>query len=231
MSIKSEFQVMQLSDSFFPSGMFGMSHGLESLTRSGHIKNEEDVLKFIENQIYFQFAPCDCQFLLHVIKAVKQNNLQQIIELDNKYHSLKLIKEARIASTRSGQQILYCGSDMISNKNLLMRQFLKKIQTKKAHGTYPVCFGIVTTSLGIPSTSSVRMMFYSYSTGIVAAAVRLGTIEHFAGQRILMQVSKYVNPIIRSIKKKSVDDIWQLTPMTDIFQMIHEHNNNRMFIT
>ncbi|MGI0058396.1 MAG: urease accessory protein UreF [Nitrosotalea sp.] len=231
MNTKSEFQIMQLSDSFFPSGMFGMSGGLESLVRSGYIKKEEDVLKFIENQIYFQFAPCDCAILIHVIKAAKQNNLQQIIELDNKYYSLKLIKEVRIASTRSGQQILFCGSDMMGNKNLLMRQFLKKIQDKKTHGTYPVCFGIVTTSLGISSTSSVRMMLYSYSTSVVAAAVRLGIIEHFAGQRILMHVSEYVNQAVRSIKKKSIDNIWQLTPITDIFQMTHEHSNNKMFIT
>ncbi|MHB8602148.1 MAG: urease accessory protein UreF [Nitrosotalea sp.] len=231
MNINSEFQIMQLSDSFFPSGMFSMSGGLESLVRSGNIKKEEDILKFIENQIYFQFAPCDCPFLLHVIKAVKQNNLQKIIELDDKYYSLKLIKEVRLASTRSGQQILHCGVDMIGNKNLLIRQFLKKIQTKKSHGTYPICFGIVAASLGISSTSSVRIMLYSYNTSVVAAAVRLGIIEHFAGQRILMCASEYANHIIKSIKKKSIDSIWQLTPMTDIFQMMHEHSDNRMFIT
>lgn len=231
MNINSEFHIMQLSDSFFPSGMFGMSWGLESLVRSGHIKKEENVLKFIENQIYFQLVPCDCPFLLHVIKAVKQNNLQKIIELDDKYYSLKLIKEVRMASIRSGQQILYCGSDMIGNKNLLIRKFLKKIQAKKSHGTYPVCFGIIAASLGISGTSSVRMMIYSYSTSVVAAAVRLGIIEHFAGQRILMCVSEYANNIIKSIKKKPIENIWQLTPMTDIFQMMHEHSDNRMFIT
>ena len=38
---------MQLSDSFFPSGMFGMSGGLESLVKYDKIKDNNDVLKFI----------------------------------------------------------------------------------------------------------------------------------------------------------------------------------------
>ena len=36
-----EFHMMQLADSFFPSGNFGFSGGLESFVRSGSIKEKK----------------------------------------------------------------------------------------------------------------------------------------------------------------------------------------------
>jgi len=41
----NEFHLMQLADSFFPSGMFGMSGGLESFVKHDKIKTKRDILQ------------------------------------------------------------------------------------------------------------------------------------------------------------------------------------------
>ena len=233
MNTNHEFHLMQLADSFFPSGMFGMSGGLESFVKHDKIKTDRDVLKFILHQIHFQIAPCDCVVLSETMVAAQNNDILKIINIDNRFFSMKLVKEIRNASVRSGQQMLNCATYMLSpnNKNKFVRKFQNKIESKQAVGTYPVCLGIAAHCLQISRQSAIRMMLYSYSVSVIGAALRLGIIQHLNGQWILMQLAEDINTLSKTITQKSISDIWQLTPFTDILQMVHEHDDSRMFIT
>lgn len=233
MNTDHEFFLMQLADSFFPSGMFGLSNGLESLTKHNRIKNKQDVLNFIEQQIEFQLVPCDCMVFLIAMEAAKNDNIEELVEADNRFYSMKLIREVRNTSVRTGSQILNCIIQMTfdKKKDNTAKNFQKKIASNETVGTYPVCLGIAASLLGIPAKSGVRMMLYSFSQSVIAAAIRLGIIEHISGQIILTTLADKINSISENIKKESLNSIWQLTPMTDIFQMIHEHDDSKMFIT
>ena len=233
MNTNHEFHLMQLADSFFPSGMFSMSGGLESLVKHGKIKTDRDVLKFIRHQIHFQLVPCDCIVLSETMVAAQNKDILKIINIDNRFFSMKLVKEIRNASVRSGQQMLNCVMYMLSpnNKNKFVRKFQNKIESKQAVGTYPVCLGIAAHCLQISRQSAVRMMLYSYSISVIGAALRLGIIQHLNSQWILMQLTEDINTLSKTMTRKTISDIWQLTPFTDILQMAHEHDDSRMFIT
>jgi len=233
MNTDHEFFLMQLADSFFPSGMFGLSNGLESLVKHDRIKNKQDVLNFIEQQIEFQLVPCDCMVFLIAMEAAKNENIEGLVEADNRFYSMRLIREVRNTSVRTGSQILNCIIQMTfdKKKNNIAKNFQKKITSNETVGTYPVCLGIAANLLDIPAKSGVRMMLYSFSQSVIAAAIRLGIIEHISGQIILTTLADKINSISESIKKESLNSLWQLTPVTDIFQMIHEHDDSKMFIT
>ena len=51
----SELTLMQLSDSFFPSGLYTMSNGLETLFDEKHVLSESDVCDFLEVVLEQQF--------------------------------------------------------------------------------------------------------------------------------------------------------------------------------
>ena len=228
----NEFHLMQLADSFFPSGMFGMSGGLESFVKHGKIRTERDVLRFIRQQIHFQLVPCDCVVLYEAMNAAQNNCISKLVDIDRRFFSMKLIKEVRNASVRSGQQMLNCVIYMTSNKeNKFARKFQNKIESKQTAGTYPVCLGIAANCMHISKQSAAKMMLYSYSVSIVGAALRLGIIQHLDGQWILAQLEDNIDKLMNNMIRKSIYDIWQLTPFTDILQMDHEHDDSRMFIT
>ena len=46
-TIKQKLTLMQLSDSFFPSGSYTLSHGLESLVQNYRLKHPEDLKTFL----------------------------------------------------------------------------------------------------------------------------------------------------------------------------------------
>jgi urease accessory protein len=224
---------MQLADSFFPSGMFSMSGGLESLVIHKKITNWEQVLNFIKEQIEFQLVPSDCVVLSITIDGVKNFDLEKVVHIDNKYYSMKLAKEVRNSSVRSGKQVFHCLKHMIGeNKNKFLKQFDSKIESKETPCTYPVALGITAVCLELPIQSIMRIFLYSFSSSVVSAAIRLGVIQHLDAQKILLLLAKHVNNIILNLtQKKTTKDIWQLTPLTEIHQMKHEHNESRMFIT
>jgi len=233
MSTSHEFHLMQLADSFFPSGMFSMSGGLESLVIHKKITSWEQVLNFIKEQIEFQLVPSDCVVLSITIDGVKNFDLEKVVHIDNKYYSMKLAKEVRNSSVRSGKQVFHCLKHMIGeNKKKFLKQFDSKIESKETPCTYPVALGITAVCLELPIQSVMRIFLYSFSSSVVSAAIRLGVIQHLDAQKILMLLAKHVNNIILNLtQKKTTKDIWQLTPLTEIHQMKHEHNESRMFIT
>lgn len=235
MSTDKEFHMMQLSDSAFPSGMFSMSGGLESLFHHNIITNWKQVQEFIIEQIEFQLIPCDCSILIETMNAVNKNNIPQITNIDNKYYSIKLTKDIRNSLVRSGKQVFNCLMHVINESNTkinFLKQFKNKIELYETPCTYPVALGIYAQCLDISLASALRILLYTFSSSVVSAAIRLGIIQHLEAQKILGLLSEPVNIFIsKKIKEKSTSDIWQLTPFTEIHQMHHEHNDSRMFIT
>ena len=233
MNTSHEFHLMQLSDSFFPSGMFSMSSGLEPLINNKKITNWNDVLNFIIEQIEFQIHPCDCAVLSIAITGAKNNDLKTVIDVDKKYYSMKFPKEIRNSSTRSGKQVLNSIIHMMENHDNsdFLYKFNKKIESKETPGTYPVTLAVGAVCLDIPLESITRMLLYSFSSSIVSAAIRLGLIQHLDAQKILKLLAEPINKLILTNEEKNLEDIWQLTPLTEIYQMNHERNESRMFIT
>ena len=234
MSMDKEFQIMQLSDSFFPSGIFSMSGGLESLFNQKVITNMQQVYDFILEQIEFQLLPCDCNVVKLTMSAVKENDIAIILDIDKKFYSMKLTKDIRNSLVRSGKQVFNCLMYMIESdneKNSFLNQFRKKIENNETSCTYPVAFGIYAQIFKIPLTSAIKIMLYSFSSSVVSAAIRLGIIQHLEGQKILAELAKPVNNFVSEKLYEKTTDIWQLTPLTEIHQMYHEHNESRMFMT
>ena len=235
MNTDKEFQIMQLSDSFFPSGMFSMSGGLESLFQHNIVTNGDQIREFIIEQIEFQLIPCDCSVLSITMNAVKNNELTQIMSIDNKFYSMKLTKDVRNSLVRSGKQVFNCLMYIVNDSNQkkhFLKQFKSKIEKNETPCTYPVAMGIYSQCLDISLQSAMKILLYSFCSSVISAAIRLGIIQHLDAQKILGLLAEPVNTfVINKIKEKTLADIWQLTPLTEIHQMYHEHNESRMFIT
>ena len=91
----SELTLMQLSDSFFPSGMYTMSNGLETVFDQKRVRSESDVYDFLENILEQQLGPADSVALSNAYDCAKNDDISGIIQCDEILHSMKLIEETR----------------------------------------------------------------------------------------------------------------------------------------
>ena len=75
------------------------------------------------------------------------------------------------------------------------------------------------------------MMMYGVTVGIVGAALRLGLIQHFEGQKIIHNIKPIISQTLKEHSNKSLFEMWQFAPQMDIAQMSHEKMDSKMFIT
>ena len=56
----SDLSLMQISDSFFPTGLYTMSNGLETLFSEKRIASIDELYELIQTNIVQQIGPADC---------------------------------------------------------------------------------------------------------------------------------------------------------------------------
>ena len=228
--IEQELGVMQLSDSFFPTGIFATSNGLEFLFTEKKIKGMTDLIEMIRINIIQQIGPSDCVALANAFDSANKQDFDKVVEADSMVFATKSIKEIRSASVRSGVQLIKCVSEFVKDDKIL-NQYKKNVIKNKAHGVFPVSFAVCCNALKIKKEKSMAMMLYGFTVGIVGAALRLGLIQHFEGQKIIHSIKPIISQTIKEYSNKSLFEMWQFAPQVDIFQMSHEKMDSKMFIT
>lgn len=224
-----EISILQLSDSFFPTGLYATSSGLEALSQTKKLKSK-DIFQFISMQLQQVMGPSDCTAMSHAYEACKKKNIVSLLHADESLYYMKLIEETRIASTRSGNQLLKCVSTFAKD-NKMLKKYQIAIRKGKATGVYAVSFGVVTNSLNIPKNKAGIMLLYGLTVSIVGAAMRLGILEHFEGQKLIHELGPIISHAVSENIDRSISSMWQFAPSLDILQMKHEVQSSKMFIT
>jgi urease accessory protein len=225
----SEISILQLSDSFFPTGLYATSSGLEALSQTKKLKSK-NISQFIAMQLHQVMGPSDCTAMGYAYESCNRNDIVELIHADESLYYMKLIEETRIASTRSGNQLLKCVSSFAKNKKML-KEYQIAISKGKATGVYAVSFGVVTSSLNIPKKKAGMMLLYGLAVSIVGAALRLGRLQHFEAQKITHELGPVILQTVLENIDRQISSMWQFAPSLDILQMKHEAMSSKMFIT
>jgi urease accessory protein len=226
----NEISMLQLSDSFFPTGMYTTSNGLEALFYNKRIKNSNELRDLVQVYLEHQIGPADCAALGNSYEYAQRSDLPKVLEVDQKIFSMKLVKEIRDASSRAGTQLLKCLTFFTPNAKLL-NMYLVAINKGQASGVYPVALAIASKTLNIPKNKSGLMMLYSFSVSVVGAALRLGLVQHFEGQRIIHELKPTISEVVKNNIDRPLESMWQFAPDIDITQIVHERMSSKMFIT
>src|ERR671914_1624792 len=108
----SLLSLLQLSDSAFPSGRYTLSYGLETLVESGHLTvpaESSALVALLGDSIRFGAAPSDGLALACAHRAAGPDgsaDLERVTRVDLRLTAVKLPREARDASTRTGRAVL-----------------------------------------------------------------------------------------------------------------------------
>lgn len=241
-----DISMMQLGDSFFPTGMYTTSSGLEAMFYNRERKSKQDIYEFISVCLKYQLGPADCVALSNAFEAAQISELKAIQEIDDLLFCMKLVKEIRDASTRSGTQLMNCvlsfindnpnsnnstTQDDISNPNTILSSYYKSVKNKNSHGVYPVALAVVSNALKISKDRACLLLLYGFTVSIVGAALRLGMFPHFEGQQIIHSLRPIMLEVINENIGRTLSKMWQFSPGIDILQISHERMDSKMFIT
>ncbi len=219
--------LMQLSDSFFPSGSFTLSHGLESLLYSGQIKSSQDFKNYLRILLYQKVGPSDLVALLHAFQASNCGVLEGIQQADQRLYAQCLIQDVREAQCKSGRALLMVAQSTWPHEQL--DWYANQIQSGQCCGMHPVVFAVVGQAAGLDYSDSLLAFLHGFVTGLCGAAIRLGLLGHLNAQLILKEIAPDLEMVMAQSLSSTLDEMWSCTPSIDIAQMRHQHLPQRQF--
>jgi urease accessory protein len=231
--IGSLVSLLQLSDSAFPSGRYTLSYGLEALVQGGYLAapvESSALTALLSDSIRFGAAPSDGAGLACAHRASDRRgavDLEVVTQVDVRLTAVKLPREARDASTRSGRAVLATASAAIGGSAL--HDYAEHVKAGRSPGNHAVVVGLLGARLGAPCLEAVAGELYAFSSSWVAAGVRLGLVDHRGAQAVLHRM----RPVIAAAALEAIDrDVGQIsscTPLLDVMAMRHEEAELRLF--
>lgn len=223
-TVKQKLALMQLADSFFPSGSYTLSHGLESLVQSRTIQQPKDLILFLQLLLGNKIAPSDLVALIHAYTGSAANNLETIRQAD-----AQLFVQTAIAITRKTQRQTGRALLMVAQSTWHHEQLEALAGDRQFNCLHPIIFGIVSNIAGLTVTDTVLAFLHGLVTGILGAAIRLGILGHFQAQQILCQLAPDIEAACHYSFTLKLNQMWSCTPMIDLAQMCHSKLATRLF--
>jgi urease accessory protein len=233
-ALGSLLSLLQLSDSAFPSGRYTLSYGLEALVQSGHLtvpSERSTLLRLLGDSIHFGAAPSDGLALACAHRAVSEagTDLELLTQVDTRLTAVKLPREVREASTRTGRALLAAATAAIGAGAL--HDYAERVRRGASPGNHAVLIGLLSASLGVPCLDAVVGELYAFSSSWVGAGLRLGLIDHRGAQALLHRVRPVIAAAAPDVIDRDASQISSCTPFLDVMAMRHEQAEMRLFAT
>jgi len=227
--------LLQLSDSAFPSGRYTLSYGLETLVQSGHLAAPAAVStlsSLLCDSVRWGVGPSDGAALACAHRALGPDgdvDLELIAQVDLRLTAVKLSREAREASARTGRAVLATATAAFGTS--LLDPYAERVKQGRSPGNHAVVVGLLGAGLGVPCLEMLVGELYAFASGWAAAAVRLGLVNHRAAQALL----HHARPVLAAVAHEALDrpvnvnQISSCTPLLDVMAMRHEQAELRLF--
>jgi urease accessory protein len=218
---------LQMGDSFFPSGAFAHSSGLETFVADGLVSGREELVHFIESYLVGLVGRCDLVFVRLAYASAVKGDAGEVVRLDRLAHAMKLSKELRGASTQMGRQVLQVMRDLYPSP--LLHSLWQSLEARELRGHHPVVFGSACGSMGMGMENTLLAYLYSLIASLVSAGVRLIPLGHSDGQRTINELKPLAARMTEAVEMLKHADISTFAPALEVRAMQHEGLSTRLF--
>jgi urease accessory protein len=215
---------LQLADSFFPTGMFTQSHGLERYVELG-VRGEAAIAALVESYILHAAGPAEALAARWACRAAQQPDLALVEQIDRRLDASKLAQEPREASRRCGGRILLLGAELFPDG--IATQYLQQ----HAPGHQAIALALIAADSGLDEEAATLVELHSYTVSLVSAAVRLGAIDHITAQKILVRMQPIMLQAATLGHERNWQQIGSFAPEIDLMQMQHQYALAHMFVS
>lgn len=234
-ALSAHVSALQLADSGFPSGRYTLSYGLEAVVQSGLLSSADGaatLTSLLGDCVRFGVARSDGVALACGHRALGADGVVDwdlVTRADQRLTAVKLSREAREASARTGRALLATASALVGGAPV--ETCAELVHGRRTPGNHAVVLGLVSAALGVPRLLAVAGELYSFCASWVAAAVRLGAVDHRIAQQVLHRVRPVTADAARTAAELHVAQIASCTPFLDVMAMRHEQAELRLFAT
>lgn len=226
MNTRSLLTGLRFVDSFFPSGGYAFSSGLEAAVQGGAIQNAEELSRYVVESLTTGIGEREAVAVGLAHEAYVSGSLEIAIKADRELEAMKLGRESRTASRQMGRQVIRLAADQHTRKPLI-EDYLAAVEAERTPGHLAVSLGLTLAAAGWSKANTIAAFLYQTATGFVAAAMKLMPLGQREGQRLLESWIEVIERISHNAAHQRVLQSW--SPVQDIYAMRHSRLESRLF--
>lgn len=218
---ENDFLLWQLADSAFPAGGFSHSGGLEAAWQAGEVDTRQRLIEFLKASMQqaargaVPFATAACA------------DPSEFATLDRLCNAFLTNHIANQASRAQGQAMLASGERIFTSSEIAALR--SAVRDGGLFGHFAPALGAILGLLGFSRRQAAALLLFMTLRGLVSAAVRLGMIGPMEGQRIEFELGPDAHRLADKCHELTTDDLFQTSPLIDIFGGTHDRLYSRLF--
>lgn len=213
-------------DSFFPSGGYAYSSGLEAAVQSGAVRNAEELSRFVVESLTTGMGEREAVAVGLAHDAFVSDILEVAFKADRELEAMKLVRETRTASCQMGRQVIRLAAEQ-QDRHSLIDDYLAAVESGHSSGHMAVSLGLALAVAGWSKEDTIAAFLYQAATGFVAAAMKLMPLGQREAQRLLENWLPLIEPVSHNAAHQRVLQSW--SPVQDIYAMRHSRLESRLF--
>ncbi|HSF68171.1 MAG TPA: urease accessory UreF family protein [Nitrospiraceae bacterium] len=226
MNTRSLLNGLRFVDSFFPSGGYAFSSGLEAAVQGGAVRNAEELSCYVVESLMTGIGEREAVAVGLAHDACVSGLIDGAFNADRELEAMKLGQESRAASRQMGRQVIRLAVGQ-KPQHSVIGDYRAAVEAERTPGHLAVSFGLTLAAGGWSKEDSIAAFLYQTATGFVAAAMKLMPIGQREGQRLLETWIEIIEPVSRQAAQQRVLRSW--SPVQDIYAMRHSRLESRLF--
>lgn len=221
--------LLQVANSSFPTGAFNHSYGFETWFSDGTIGDGDSFEIACRDWLVYCLARSEGIAAARACEMAKLADEEGLIGLDTRVGALKLSREAREASSMTGQALLTAYLEVFEKPGL--EGYARAVNSGEAAGHHAVVFGAICGGFDISATDTVLTFAQAAVSSLAGVASRLIPLGQVETQRIITNAWPLLQEAARRAVEADIDDMNAATAHLDVASMKHEKLKTRLCIS
>jgi len=217
---------LRFVDSFFPSGGYAFSSGLEAAVQGGAVRNAEELSRYVVESLTTGIGEREAVAVGLAHDACVSGSLEIAFKADRELEAMKLSHESRTASRQMGRQVIRLAANQHARQSLI-EDYLAAVEAGQTPGHLALSFGLTLAAAGWSKEEAIAAFLYQTATGFVAAAMKLMPIGQREGQWLLESWIEVIERVSHNAAHQQRLQSW--SPVQDIYAMRHSRLESRLF--
>jgi urease accessory protein len=226
MNTLSLLKGLRFVDSFFPSGGYAFSSGLEAAVQGGVVRNAENLSRFVVESLTTGMGEREAVVVGLAHDSFVSGVLDMALTVDRELNKMKLGREGRASSRQMGRQVIRVAAEH-GDRHRLIDDYLAAVEADRTPGHMAVSLGLTLAAAGWSKENTIASFLYQAATGFVAAAMKLMPIGQREGQRLLDGWMEVIERVSQQAAQQRELHSW--SPIHDIYAMRHSQLESRLF--
>lgn len=220
---------LQLNDTFYPTGSYAHSFGLEGLAQENSVVDRTTLRAFVFNSVLPSLRRTELPLAAQAWRVLGGPDWPRVGEICVLSSALKTAREARAAAENIGRQRVELAAAL--HQHPLAIEFLRRAEAGFWPFSPPVAAALEGRVHGAPLEAVLSAVYYASIAGLLAAAMKLLRLGQNGCQSLLTEALTQAPAAIASAMTVELDDIGWYNPWLDIAAARHETAEARLFIS